>query len=65
MIAGVVVGLVLIVVGLILVAFPKPLVAAAPFWRIGMPETAAASLRAARIGAGLVVVAGIVIAIIA
>ena len=65
MIADVIVGLVLIVVGLVLAAFPKPLVAAAPFWRIGMPGTDAASLRAARAGAGLLVVVGIVIAILA
>ena len=65
MIADVIIGLILIVVGLVLAAFPKPLVAAAPFWRIGMPGPASASLRAARAGAALLVIVGIVVAILA
>lgn len=64
MIVDVIIGLVLFVVGLILAAFPRAVVAAAPFWRSGMPGTTAASLRATRLGAGLLVIAGIVIAIL-
>ncbi|HEX4654509.1 MAG TPA: hypothetical protein VH274_02075 [Mycobacteriales bacterium] len=42
--------------------FPRPIVAIAPYWRVGMPERATLqSVHAARIGALLVLVAGIIV----
>jgi uncharacterized protein YjeT (DUF2065 family) len=58
----VVVGLVLVVLGIITAAFPRPFVAAAPFYRISMPERATPqSVRAARLGGLLVIVLGVVV----
>jgi uncharacterized protein YjeT (DUF2065 family) len=58
----VVVGLVLVVLGMITAAFPRPFVAVAPFYRVSMPERATPqSVRAARLGGLLVMVSGVAV----
>jgi hypothetical protein len=58
----VVVGFVLVVLGSVVAIFPRHIVAIAPYWRVGMPERATPqSVHAARIGALLVLVAGVIV----
>jgi len=57
-------GWVLAGLGLLFVLFPRPLVAAAKGWRLGMPSVAEpGALRTARVGAVTVLVLGIVLAL--
>jgi hypothetical protein len=60
----VVFGWLLAALGLILAVFPQPLVAAARGWRLGMPDRAApGTMHAARVGAVIVMLAGLVVAL--
>jgi len=57
-------GLTLIAIGLALAIFPRPLVALATRYRISMPGRPTPDVvRAARVGAVIVVAAGIVVAL--
>jgi hypothetical protein len=57
-------GLTLAALGLALAVFPRPLVALATRYRISMPGRATADVvRAARVGAVIVAVVGIVVAL--
>jgi hypothetical protein len=57
-------GLTLAVIGLVLAVFPRPLVLVATRYRISMPGRATPDVvRAARIGAVIVMAAGFVIAL--
>jgi len=57
-------GWVLAGLGLVLAFFPRPLVVAARGWRLGAPDQATpGTLRAARAGALVAMVAGLVIAL--
>jgi hypothetical protein len=58
------VGWVLAGLGLLALAFPGPIMAAARGWRIGMPRAdEPGAVRTARIGAMVAVIAGVVIAL--
>lgn len=58
------IGWVIAAIGLALAMFPRPLMAAARGWRLGMPRASErGGVHAARAGAVIVMIAGLVIAL--